>query len=120
VAGHSRHYSLVACAPLTGRKHQIRRHAKMAGHPVVGDRRYGSARSLRYLKAAQGFARLGLHACALDLPMPGTGTRRKVYSRHIPEGFLNLLAGDSGRPSAAWGSDFQKLVDIDFRNRDRI
>ena len=28
---HSDHYTLVACTPLTGRPHQIRRHAKLAG-----------------------------------------------------------------------------------------
>lgn len=31
---------------VTGRKHQIRKHAQHAGHPLIGDIRYGSARSL--------------------------------------------------------------------------
>lgn len=29
----------------TGRKHQIRRHCAQAGHPILGDRRYGGAAS---------------------------------------------------------------------------
>lgn len=33
--------SLLEVAIETGRKHQIRRHLSMAGHPVVGDERYG-------------------------------------------------------------------------------
>ena len=31
---------------VTGRKHQIRKHAQHAGHPLIGDIRYGSTRSL--------------------------------------------------------------------------
>ncbi|MGD9212375.1 MAG: RNA pseudouridine synthase, partial [Desulfobacteraceae bacterium] len=34
-------FTLVACRPSTGRKHQIRRHAALSGHPLAGDRRYG-------------------------------------------------------------------------------
>lgn len=34
--------SLVRCRPITGRMHQIRVHLAHAGHPVVGDKIYGS------------------------------------------------------------------------------
>ncbi len=34
-------FSLVACFPRTGRQHQIRAHADIAGHPLVGDKIYG-------------------------------------------------------------------------------
>jgi tRNA pseudouridine65 synthase len=33
--------SLMQCEPVTGRKHQIRRHLKHIGHPIVGDTRHG-------------------------------------------------------------------------------
>ena len=33
--------SLVQITPVTGRRHQIRRHFDMIGHPVMGDPRYG-------------------------------------------------------------------------------
>jgi tRNA pseudouridine32 synthase / 23S rRNA pseudouridine746 synthase len=33
--------SLVQVTPVTGRRHQIRRHFDMIGHPVMGDPRYG-------------------------------------------------------------------------------
>ncbi len=33
--------SLVQVIPVTGRRHQIRRHLDMIGHPVMGDPRYG-------------------------------------------------------------------------------
>ena len=34
-------YSLLACFPRTGRQHQIRAHAEVAGIPLVGDKIYG-------------------------------------------------------------------------------
>ena len=33
--------SLMQCEPVSGRKHQIRRHLKHIGHPIVGDTRHG-------------------------------------------------------------------------------
>ena len=109
VIRHSAHYSLVACSPLTGRKHQIRRHAKLAGHPVVGDRRYGSPRSLRFLQETAGFERLGLHAYGLDLPLPQETERRMVFSPTLPQAFVRLLADDSALPAAAWEAILRTL-----------
>ncbi|NDF14082.1 RluA family pseudouridine synthase [bacterium] len=36
-------FTLFACFPRTGRQHQIRVHAEIAGHPLVGDKVYGYA-----------------------------------------------------------------------------
>jgi 23S rRNA pseudouridine1911/1915/1917 synthase len=33
--------SLIACSPITGRKHQLRIHFAEMGHPLVGDKKYG-------------------------------------------------------------------------------
>ena len=58
-------FSLVQLNPETGRKHQIRRHLKGIGHPIVGDTRYGPRRFRR----VPGFpGRLWLHAKRLTLP----------------------------------------------------
>jgi len=38
--------ALVACAPYTGRQHQIRVHMAAIGHPVVGDKLYGDDDSM--------------------------------------------------------------------------
>jgi len=62
----SRHYSLLEIDLLTGRKHQIRRHAKICGHPIVGDSRYGSKQAVQFLKENHGFTRLGLHCRSLE------------------------------------------------------
>jgi 23S rRNA pseudouridine1911/1915/1917 synthase len=109
VMEYSSHYTLVACAPLTGRKHQIRRQAKLAGHPVVGDRRYGSPRSLRYLKEVAGFDRLGLHAHSLDLPLRESEERRIIFSQALPAAFIQLLSADSERSATAWEAMIQDL-----------
>ena len=69
---------------------------------MVGDRRYGSARSLRYLREAAGFERLGLHACGLDLPLPGLTEYRVVSSRSLPTEMMQLLTGDSDEPVVEW------------------
>lgn len=91
---HSLRYSLIECEPLTGRKHQIRRHAKLAGHPVVGDRRYGSGRSREYLRRHLYFNRLGLHAHALSIRLPGDGQPTRFQSGGLPEAMRQLLESD--------------------------
>jgi len=54
-------YSLLRCAPVTGRTHQIRVHLEHTGHPIVGDERYGD--ELANQQASKlGLRRLFLHA----------------------------------------------------------
>lgn len=90
----SRHYTLLGCDPATGRKHQIRRHARLAGHAVVGDRRYGSIRSLRFLSTRCGFNRLGLHGHELTLQLPGDSGTATFRSAGLPEPLQRLLEDD--------------------------
>ncbi len=54
-------YSLLQCAPVTGRTHQIRVHLQHAGHPIIGDDRYGDADANKQAKRL-GLKRLFLHA----------------------------------------------------------
>jgi RluA family pseudouridine synthase len=59
-------FTLVRAHPLTGRRHQLRAHFYSLGHPIAGDRRYGSAAG----QAA--FPRLMLHALSIRLQVaPG-------------------------------------------------
>jgi 23S rRNA pseudouridine955/2504/2580 synthase len=60
-------YSLLQCQPRTGRTHQIRVHAKHAGHPLAGDERYGDAEANRKLKKL-GLRRMFLHAQSISFP----------------------------------------------------
>ena len=54
-------YSLLQCAPVTGRTHQIRVHLQHAGHPIAGDERYGEEVDNK-LARRLGLKRLFLHA----------------------------------------------------------
>lgn len=60
-------YSLLQCAPLTGRTHQIRVHLNALGHPLAGDERYGDAEENRRAKKF-GLKRLFLHAQSIAFP----------------------------------------------------
>jgi 23S rRNA pseudouridine955/2504/2580 synthase len=83
---------------LTGRTHQIRVHLAHAGHPVLGDDKYGDFESNRVL-AKQGVKRLLLHARRLAFVHPMSGERLELESplpaemRHYAETHLALPAG---------------------------
>jgi tRNA pseudouridine65 synthase len=66
-------YSLVKVHPLTGRRHQIRRHLRRISHPVVGDVEYGDGRHNRFFRSHFGIRRLLLHACSITILHPHTG-----------------------------------------------
>ncbi|HZA58140.1 MAG TPA: RluA family pseudouridine synthase [Solirubrobacterales bacterium] len=62
----------------TGRTHQIRVHFAAIGHPVAGDREYGS-------KGRHGLDRQFLHAARLVFTHPGTGEEMEFESRLPPD-----------------------------------
>ena len=97
VLDHSAHYTMVEIELLTGRTHQIRRHAKLSGHPVVGDARYGSTRAINYLIRNFAFDRLALHARALTLQLPGGKAPESIETPTIPSQMRDLFQND---PSA--------------------
>lgn len=65
-------YSLIECIPITGRKHQLRRHLKHLAHPIIGDARYGKGRHSRFFRDQLGAPRLLLHAQHLTFAHPIT------------------------------------------------
>lgn len=60
--------ALLLLSPRQGRRHQIRRHAKQIGHPLIGDATHGKGPLNRSLAAHFGLQRLWLHAWQLQLP----------------------------------------------------
>lgn len=60
--------TLVEAKPITGRTHQIRVHAQHAGHPLLGDAKYGNEQANSAFKQL-GLTRLFLHAASLTVPM---------------------------------------------------
>jgi len=79
---HGRRRALLEVELLTGRRHQIRAHLIWLGHPVVGDRRYGTAGP-----------RMGLHALQLHITHPRDG-ERLVFEAKPPKAFRSLLDRD--------------------------
>ena len=76
----------------TGRTHQIRRHAAMAGHPILGDRRHGGV-------AGGLWTRLALHAVSLRVTHPISGQHIRVSSPLPPDlaGLMHPLFPDLDR-----------------------
>lgn len=66
-------YSLVELRPLTGRRHQLRRHLKHLMHPIIGDTHYGEGRHNRMFRDRFDCHRLLLAAVELALTNPATG-----------------------------------------------
>ena len=64
----------VLLQPLTGRRHQLRRHMKHIAHPIIGDATHGKGPLNRSVAAHIGVARLWLHAQQLTLKHPIEGT----------------------------------------------
>lgn len=62
-------YALVEAEPLTGRRHQIRRHFKHIAHPLVGDTTHGKGAHNRAVAAWLGVQRVWLHASWVELPV---------------------------------------------------
>jgi 23S rRNA pseudouridine1911/1915/1917 synthase len=67
-------FTLLEIRPITGRTHQIRVHCAAAGHPLVGDARYGR------LKSKPKCPRFFLHASCLSFLHPETGERVEFTS----------------------------------------
>lgn len=65
-------YALVALHPLTGRRHQIRRHLHHVSHPIMGDTTYGNGRHNRFFRGEYGCHRLLLACVAMQLTHPVT------------------------------------------------
>lgn len=77
--------ALVALEPLTGRRHQLRRHMKHLSHPIVGDATHGKGPLNRDLAQWLGLQRLWLHALRLELPHPHTGAPLAIEAPLGPE-----------------------------------
>lgn len=76
--------------PVTGRTHQLRRHAAAAGLPILGDRRYGG-------DAGGWLDRLALHALRLALAHPVTGAPL-VLTAPLPPDLAEAWTAAGGPP----------------------
>ena len=95
-------YSLVEFSLDTGRKNQIRVHARDLGHPIVGDRKYGATSSPIH--------RLALHARTLRFVHPVTRKDMR-FELPVPSRFNALLKGGCHRPANPSASPAPKEQD---------
>lgn len=73
-------YSMLDIRIYTGKKNQIRVHMKDIGHPIIGDRKYGSKEFP--------IKRLGLHAYYLSIYI---NSKNLEFETKIPSSFLKLI-----------------------------
>lgn len=78
LASYQAGFSLINCAPKTGRTHQIRVHFAFLDHPLVGDRRYAGKR--RQSLDAMWCPRHFLHANNIHFSHPRTGEKMSVQA----------------------------------------
>lgn len=84
VVKESRRYTMVDLKLDTGRRNQIRVHAREIGHPVVKDPMYG------YKDDISPINRLALHAYRLCFFHPVTG-KKMEYETEVPKSFERLM-----------------------------
>ncbi|WP_159653720.1 tRNA pseudouridine(65) synthase TruC [Vibrio atypicus] len=65
-------YCLMEMKPLTGRKHQLRRHMAHLRHPIVGDTTHGDGKHNKLFRDVYDSHRLLLHASSLTFVHPFT------------------------------------------------
>ncbi|MBX9960428.1 MAG: pseudouridine synthase [Burkholderiaceae bacterium] len=70
--------ALVELQPVTGRRHQLRRHMKHIAHPILGDATHGKGPLNRAVAELLGVQRLWLHALRLELTHPVSGTALRI------------------------------------------
>lgn len=87
----SSRYSLVALYPREGRRHQLRRHMKHIGHPIIGDAKYGKGVHNRFFREHYGCHRLLLACTAMALVHPTSGDPLVLHAA-LQGSFRRLVA----------------------------
>ncbi|MEZ4318785.1 MAG: RluA family pseudouridine synthase [Myxococcota bacterium] len=87
VLGRGRHLTALEVRLVTGRRNQIRVHAMLRGHPLVGEVQYRDAPAKRARLPRQ-----ALHARRLALDHPVTGERLS-FEAPVPDDLRQLLRG---------------------------
>jgi tRNA pseudouridine65 synthase len=87
----SSRYSLVQAIPKTGRKHQIRRHLRHLGHPLLGDINYGVGKHNRFFADHFSCKRLLLACTEISFAHPRSQEKMTVRSP-LCEDYKDLLS----------------------------
>lgn len=84
-------YALLELKPLSGRRHQLRRHLKHIAHPIIGDATYGKGRHNRLFQELFGCHRLLLACLEMRLTHPVSGLPLALRAPLAPD-FAELIA----------------------------
>ena len=74
----SSRYALLELDPVTGRRHQLRRHLKHIAHPIIGDSTYGKGRHNRFFAEHFNCPRLLLACVRLSFAHPHDGRQLTI------------------------------------------
>ncbi|WP_199152737.1 tRNA pseudouridine(65) synthase TruC [Chromobacterium sp. ASV23] len=74
----SSRYALLELEPLTGRRHQLRRHLKHIAHPIIGDSTYGKGRHNRMFADELDCRRMLLACLEMELAHPVSGAPLRI------------------------------------------
>jgi len=74
----SSRYALLELDPVTGRRHQLRRHLKHIAHPIIGDATYGKGRHNRFFAEQFGCNRLLLACIRMRFAHPVSGQAMEI------------------------------------------
>ncbi|WP_299490646.1 tRNA pseudouridine(65) synthase TruC [uncultured Shewanella sp.] len=85
-------YALVHLTPLTGRKHQLRRHMAHLRHPIIGDTTHGDGKQNKFFREHFNVNRLWLIAKKLCFDHPRTG-ESMVIETELESEWLTLFHG---------------------------
>jgi tRNA pseudouridine65 synthase len=92
VIAQNKYFSMLECEILTGRQHQIRKHAAIAQHAVLGDSRYGDKKYNEKIASIYGETRMFLHAMHLGFVVSAGGQNKCFkFQSKLPETFKRFI-----------------------------
>ncbi len=83
-------YSLLEIKPITGRKHQIRKHMAHILHPIIADRPNGCNKQNKLFKEKFRLMTMMLHALELEFPHPISGKHVRI-SADLEDEFKRMI-----------------------------
>ncbi len=98
---YGREYTLLKVVIPTGKPHQIRAHLKSEGYPIVGDVKYGDAKTADVFRRAYGLRRQLLHAWRMEIGADSEipqKYRGMVFTAPLPRQFADIMKGLGMKP----------------------